>query len=60
MAADSLTTLVIFVQEQQQHWKRLRKGIIPEDRIIDRWIESCDFALEDLRVLCMQALKEGD
>ncbi len=57
MANDEATRLVSFIQEQKQHWKRLRKGIMPEDNIIEGWIESCEFAGEDLLVLIELALK---
>jgi len=40
-----------FIRQQKRHWSRLKKGIIPEDNIITGWIESCDFANEDLQAL---------
>ncbi|MDD5327442.1 MAG: hypothetical protein PHY02_06465 [Phycisphaerae bacterium] len=48
---DAYTRLLVFVAEQKRHWRRLKKGLIPEDKIIDGWIESCDFAKEDLELL---------
>jgi hypothetical protein len=40
-----------FIKQQKRHWFRLKKGIIPEDKIITGWIESCDFAKEGLQIL---------
>jgi hypothetical protein len=44
-----ITRLSAFIVEQRRHWKRLRKGVMPEKNIIEGWIESCKFALEDLK-----------
>ena len=57
MADEEATRLVSFIREQRRHWKRLRKGTVPEKHIIDGWIESCEFALEDLDSLIKQVLK---
>ena len=45
------TRLTLFIKEQGNHWKRLRNGKIPETNIINGWIESCDFAEDDLKLL---------
>ncbi len=57
MSENSATRLVSFIKEQRKYWMKLYKGIVPNANIIEGWIESCDFALEDLDVLCKQALK---
>lgn len=43
--------LYAFFREQKRHWQRLLKSKIPEPSIIEGWIESCDFAKEDLQKL---------
>lgn len=58
MEKDVAIRLVVFVAEQKKHWKRLRRGIMPDPQIINGWIESCNFALEDLQVLFGEALKK--
>jgi len=49
--------LLIFIEEQMAHWENLYRGHIPDESVIKSWIESCDFALEDLKVL--EYLKGG-
>lgn len=49
--------LITFVIGQKKHWKKIRRGIMPDPEIIKGWIESCDFALEDLQILFGEALK---
>ncbi|MDD5327439.1 MAG: hypothetical protein PHY02_06450 [Phycisphaerae bacterium] len=56
---DAYTRLLVFVAEQKRHWRRLKKGLIPEGKIINGWIESCDFAKEDLELL-KEIPSEGD
>jgi len=55
--AGPATRLMVFIQEQQRHWKRLKKGVVPDKNIIEGWIESCDFALNDLMIICEKSLK---
>lgn len=43
--------LYSFFREQKRHWKRLLRGIPPEQNIIKGWIESCDMAEEDLQAI---------
>jgi len=57
--AEAVERLKIFFSEQKRHWKRLRKGIMPDDKIIKGWIEACDFAAEDLKMLFSKTTK-GD
>lgn len=49
--AGTYTRLSAFFEEQKRHWQRLLKGKIPEPEIINGWIESCDFAEEDLKTI---------
>ena len=51
------TRLISFIEEQRRHWERLSKGVVPEAKIINGWVESCDFAMDDLEILCKLALK---
>ena len=47
----SVERLSLFIKEQKRHWQQLQSGIVPEPNIIKSWIESCDFAAEDLQAL---------
>ncbi len=58
-AEEAAIRLKSFVKEQRRHWKRLAKGIVPESKIIEGWIDSCQFAQADLMTLCEKVLK-GD
>ena len=57
--ADATARLLTFAREQKRHWKRLRKGIVPEAKIIKGWIESCEFAEDDITLLAEQALNNS-
>lgn len=46
---EEIQRLYSFFREQKRHWKRLLKGITPEQNIIEGWIESCDMAEEDFQ-----------
>ena len=46
-----------FIKQQKQHWRRLKKGNVPEESIIKGWIESCDFATQDLVDLYREFIK---
>lgn len=56
---DAMARLLTYAREQKRHWKRLRKGIVPEDKIIKGWIKSCEFVEDDITTICEQALKNG-
>ena len=58
-SADVTARLLTFACEQKRHWKRLQKDIVPEAKIIQGWIESCEFAEDDIATLSEQAMK-GD
>jgi len=49
-----------FMKEQRRHWKRLLKGEVPENKIIEGWIDSCQFAQADLMALLESELKAKD
>lgn len=48
MTSVEVERLKRFIKEQKRHWKRLKTGLVPDKNIIQGWIESCDFAREDL------------
>ena len=56
----SAETLEIFIKEQKKHWKTLKCGTIPKRVIIEVWIESCEFALDDLKELKKKAGKRNE
>ena len=55
--ADATARLLTFARQQKRHWKRLRKGITPEAKIVKGWIETCEFAEDDIVTLSEHALK---
>jgi len=56
-SADATARLLTFTRQQKRHWKRLQKGIMPEAKIIQGWIETCEFAEDDIVTLAEQAQK---
>ena len=56
-STDATARLLTFARQQRGHWKRLQKGIMPEAKIIQGWIESCEFAEDDIVALSEQAIK---
>ena len=56
--SNTMARLLSFAREQKRHWKRLRKGIIPETLIINGWIESCDFVEDDVTLLAEASMQK--
>ena len=60
MANDEKTRLLSYVKEQERRWKSLRKGIIPEPKTIEIWVDSCLDAEAGIIALAAEAVKETE
>lgn len=51
MSKEEVIRLKSFTKEQRRHWVRLGEGIVPDSKIIEGWIDACQFARADLMTL---------